>query len=109
MKILVFMFLLLPLVSFAMDENVCGTVQNCQQMASQGNANAQFLLGKMYYQGSGVEQNNNKAFELFMQAAKQGHVTAEAYVGRCFYYGAGVQRDYDQALQWAKKAASKKD
>lgn len=42
-----------------------------QKAADQGNADAQFWLGCMYQNGSGVERSYEKAVEWFQKAANQ--------------------------------------
>ena len=47
------------------------------QAASAGSPEAQYDLGIMYFDGKGVPQNNQKAFELFNMAAAQNHQKAK--------------------------------
>ena len=42
------------------------------QIAKQGNAQAQFNLGKMYAKGQGVRQDDAQAVQWFRKAAEQG-------------------------------------
>ncbi|MGN6843432.1 tetratricopeptide repeat protein, partial [Neisseria sp. P0021.S006] len=42
------------------------------QAAEQGNAKAQFSLGKMYYKGEGVRQDYAQAVQWYRRAAEQG-------------------------------------
>ena len=44
------------------------------ELAEQGEAEAQNILGKCYYYGNGVEQNYEKAVKYFKMAAEQGRV-----------------------------------
>jgi TPR repeat protein len=61
---------------------------------AQGHAIAQVNLGKMYFDGQGVKQNYNEAFELFWLAATQANTTAQKNIGLMYANGQGVQRDY---------------
>lgn len=45
-----------------------------------GNAEAQFRLGMLYFDGRGVDQNSKKAQSYFRQAAEQGHADARAWL-----------------------------
>ncbi|MBQ1671009.1 MAG: SEL1-like repeat protein, partial [Treponema sp.] len=48
-------------------------LDSLQKRAEQGDAEAQFYLGVMYYSGNGVELDITQAFELFKKAADQGY------------------------------------
>ena len=52
------------------------------QAAQEDNPWAQYLLGKLYLMGDGVEQDENTAYQWFQAAAEQGHVYAEFFVER---------------------------
>ena len=45
--------------------------------AEQGDANAQFALGRMYFRAEGVPQSDEKAIEWYGRAAAQGHKQAQ--------------------------------
>ena len=47
--------------------------------------NAKFRLGQMYYHGSFVKQDGEKAYEYFSQASN--HPKANYYLGLMYYYG----------------------
>ena len=47
-----------------------------QKAANQGDADAQYNVGYMYYQGQGVAKNFAKAIEWFKKAASQGNEDA---------------------------------
>ena len=48
-----------------------------EKAAEQGDAEAQYNLGNMYYHGHGVDVNHKKAVEWFKKAAEQGHRRAQ--------------------------------
>jgi len=73
--------------------------------AQDGNAEAQFLLGKCYMDGTGVEQDFNKAEKWLKKAADQGHAEAQFLLGKCYQYGKGVEQDFDKAMKWIAMAA----
>ena len=73
--------------------------------AQDGNAEAQFLLGKCYLDGTGVEQDFNKAEKWLKKAADQGHAEAQFLLGKCYQYGKGVEQDFDKAMKWIAMAA----
>jgi len=47
--------------------------------ADWGDVQAQFKLGKMYYEGKGSPRNDTQAYIWSFLAAKQGHTTAARY------------------------------
>ena len=48
-------------------------------MFAEGEACAQFYLGKMYVDGTGVKQNGSKGLDMINSAAKKGYAPANAY------------------------------
>ncbi len=73
--------------------------------AEQGDANAQYVLARLYYQGKGVPQDYTEAFNWYRKAADRGNTKAEYKVGFMYDWGSGVQQDYTQAVSWSRKAA----
>jgi TPR repeat protein len=75
------------------------------KLAQSGNTEAQFLLGKRYYSGDGVEKDFNEAVAWYRKAAQQGHAKAQDNLGECYYNGEGVKKDLSEAVGWYRKAA----
>ena len=75
------------------------------EAAEQGYAPAQFLLGTMYFNGQGVEQDRARAFEWSSKAAEQGHAQAQHFLGVMYEYGHGIEKDDKKAVEWYSKAA----
>lgn len=73
--------------------------------AAQGHAAAQFNLVIMYYAGSGVPRDFDKALMWLEKAAKQGHSPALYSIGDMYATGEGVGRDDKKAFRWFQKAA----
>ena len=69
--------------------------------AEQGDAEAQYFLGWMYYKGQGVPQNYEEAAKWTRKAAEQGRAWAQ--------YNLGVPQDYVEAAKWYRKAAEQGD
>jgi uncharacterized protein len=68
---------------------------------------AQNELAFLYFVGHGVEQNPEKAFELFSQAAHSGLAIAQYNVGIMYYTGNGVAGvDLSKSYAWLNLAAS---
>ena len=80
-----------------------------RQKAENGDAASQFLLGKAYDQGEGIEQNFEKATEWYLKATKQGNVDAQFNLAVSYENGQGVKRNLDTAVSWYLKAAEQGD
>lgn len=61
-----------------------------QPLAEQGNADAQFNLGLMYFNGTGVQQDDQAALKWFRLAADQGDAFAQFALGNMYFMGRGV-------------------
>ncbi|MBT4891116.1 MAG: sel1 repeat family protein [Rhodospirillales bacterium] len=73
--------------------------------AEQGVANAQSMLGVMYYGGEGVPQNDELAFNWNSLAAEQGNATSQALLGMMYAGGRGTASvDYIRAYMWLELA-----
>jgi len=80
-------------------------MENVQELflsAQQGDAEAQFKLGRAYYNGEGVAQDYKQAKKWWKTAAEQGHIDAQYQLGKLYY---DVTQDYKQAAEWYRKAA----
>jgi len=77
-----------------------------QPLAENGNAEAQYNLAGMYFQGLGVQQDFHEAASLFQKAAEQNFTMAQLSVGMLYMTGTGgVSKDYGKAMVWLRKAA----
>jgi TPR repeat protein len=74
-------------------------------LAKAGNADAQHLLGLMYYMGRGVKRDYKAALEWHRKAALQGKADAQYVVGAMYYTGNAVPQDQKTAVQWFRRAA----
>ena len=66
-------------------------------LAKQGNADAQYNLGVMYFTGFGVTESTHEALKWFRLAARQGHIRAKSYLDDPELIGAAQQ--YQQTYQ----------
>lgn len=95
----------LALADFQADEATAAL----QSLAAEGNAEAQFYLGHMYYFGDDVKKDLALAASWFRKAAEQGNATAQFNLGVMYRKGLGVSKDAAQAVIWYRKAAEQGD
>lgn len=78
-----------------------------KKAADQGNGDAQYLLGSMYYNGTRFKKNLEKAAHYIMKAALQDHGEAQFMLGLMYENGMGVKRDMKMAVTLMKMSAQK--
>lgn len=74
--------------------------------ADRGEADAQFDLGVMCFDGRGVPQDDAEAVRWYRRAAEQGDAYAQHNLGVMYANGQGVPQDYVEAHKWVNLAAS---
>jgi uncharacterized protein len=80
-----------------------------------GDANAQYNLARMHFEGAGVKKDSREGIRWLFLAADKGHLRAQALRGQTLFSGReGVRPQRALGLMWltlARKAAidSKKD
>lgn len=72
--------------------------------AQNGDADAQFELGKLFSEGKIIVQNYDSAFYWFTKACEQNHAKAFQYLGNCYLCGEGVQIDKEKAVECFKRS-----
>lgn len=75
------------------------------ELAEEGSALAQANLGKLYYNGDGLDQDDEQAEFWFRKAAEQGNAVAQFALGGLYQMGRGLEQDNEQAAVWFHKAA----
>ncbi len=70
-----------------------------------GDKVSQFLLGKAYYEGQGVEKNYETALQWFNKSAEQNYPNALFSLGMMYDDGLGTKQDYKAAFSAYRKAA----
>ena len=83
--------------------------QQLLEHAEQGDAQAQYEVGRRFWSGDGVERDARQAADWFDRAARQGLASAQRMLGRCYEQGRGVERDARQAAAWYRWAATQGD
>jgi TPR repeat protein len=77
------------------------SLQELQQRAQAGNAEAEFELGARYASGEDVAQDYAQAVKWFTLAANGGQVLAAATLGAYYWAGRGVAQDDVSAYMWS--------
>ena len=99
----------------SMLENGDGVPQNekeaftlYEKSAREGNAYAQYKMGRAYvYGANGIDKNPAKGIVLLENSAKQNEVRAMAELGNLYWYGNGITPDPEKAIDWLTKAGRK--
>ena len=65
--------------------------------------------GIAYMNGDGVDQDYEKALQLFMEAFEAGSMKAARYVGMVYEQGLGVEQDYEKAAEYYAKGVEAGD
>ncbi len=79
--------------------------EQLEQLASAGDAQAQFMLAELLSDGKGGPKDPERAFRLLESACNQDHAPALSALGVRFYHGQSVQRDCQRAAELFLKAA----
>jgi uncharacterized protein len=81
------------------------SVEIWRRYAEQGNAEAQTLLGAMFWSGEGVPRDHHEAAKWYLRAAEQGYARAQNNIGFMYGFGEGVPPPDDiQAYKWLSLA-----
>ncbi len=74
-------------------------------LSERGDAEAEFMLGVMYYYGRGVPRDDGLAAVWFFKAARKGSASGQLAFGSLYIRGTGVRRNLGQAYLWLTLAA----
>jgi TPR repeat protein len=77
-----------------------------KRKAKLGDAQSQYLLGRMYENGDRVHENFVKAAKWYRKAAEQNLVQGQYRLGAMYVTGLGLRQNYAEAMQWFRKAAA---
>ncbi len=86
-----------------------GNMESLRKLAAQGDASAQFAVGRHFATGDGVAQDYTEAARWFALAADQGHVLAQETLGAYYWAGRGVPQDLVKAYFWSVLAQAAGD
>ncbi len=82
------------------------SIDELRQLANNGDAMAQGVLGTRYAKGDRAPQDYKQAVYWYTKAANQGDAEAQCNLGLCYFRGEGVAKDNKQAVYWYTKAAN---
>ena len=83
-----------------------------QQMAREGDAEAQFELGFLYacsWEISPVSRDYHEAAKWWHMAAEEGHAASQYNLSVAYARGYGVDRNMTESVKWVRKAAENGD
>ena len=75
--------------------------------AKQGNAEAQYQAGQLFYYGQRVTLDYKRAEKWFRRAAEQGHLEAQNSYAFIYSEGRGFPKDPAKAAEWFRRAAER--
>ncbi|MCK9322935.1 MAG: hypothetical protein RBR05_02455 [Candidatus Methanomethylophilaceae archaeon] len=85
-------------------EDLISAIYWYTKAAELGNIDAQNSLGICYANGTGVEEDAEKAVSLFTKAAKKGNADAQYNLGICYFNGFGVDKNKIRVKEWIEKS-----
>ncbi|MBO4807357.1 MAG: sel1 repeat family protein [Paludibacteraceae bacterium] len=96
------------------DKVPMGSFEQYQKEAESGNVDAQYNLGRCYFEGQGVKEDKKKAVEWYKKAAESGHAKARVALGICYCNNIGVDSIWHKdncaaGLKWFLRAAEEND
>lgn len=80
-------------------------IKTAEANAAKGDASAESLLGRAYYEGLGVPRNYATALTWLNKAVAQNNADAMFFLGLMYEHGRGVPQDLDRALKLFDQAA----
>lgn len=84
-------------------------IKELTPLAEQGNAEAQFNLGKIYSYGWGVRKSETEAAKWYRKAAEQGDARAQKILAYMYANGVGVEKNPAEAEKWNQLASRPRD
>ncbi len=111
--ILIFALIFPPLIPPALataenDQPSPGSLEQVRKLADQGNAEAQYKMGRFFEEGlTGPTEDYKMAVKWYLKAAENGHAQAQYKMGIMYTLGKGVYKDPIEAAKWFGKAAQR--
>lgn len=80
-------------------------IEEYTRKAEEGDVDAQYNLGIIYYHGEGVPKDYEEALSWFHKAAEQDDADAQYNLGFMYGRGEGIEKSHAQSAAWFKRAA----
>lgn len=80
--------------------------ESSQPLATDGDADSQYLVGLMHDEGRGVPVDRALAAHWYALAAQYGHAAAQCNLGLLCFRGDGVERSTELATQWFERSSA---
>ena len=78
-------------------------------LADGGDTRAERMIGFMYLNGLGVQQNKALALNWMLRAAVNGNAAAQTSAGHAYFDGWGMSPDLVRSAKWLRRAADQGD
>lgn len=75
-------------------------------LESEGDPEVLYMMGRMYWDGKVVEQDDDRAFQLQSKSAEKGFAKGQAALGFHYLFGYGTEENGTKALKWYKASAA---
>lgn len=85
------------------------SLQELEELADAGDADAEWQMGVRCHDGEGVPQDDARAVQWFRLAAEHGNVAAQGALGAYYWRGRGVPSDLSKAYLWSAIAMAQGD
>jgi hypothetical protein len=82
----------------------CGDF-SLEDRAIRGEANAQYQLGKRYFDNALCPRDYEQAARFIRKSADQGYAKAQTGLGLLYENGLGVPKNYTEAVKWLRRGA----
>ena len=79
------------------------------KLAEQDDVQAQFLIGKKYLNGDGIDKSTTEAVKWLTKAGEQGNTEAQMTLGALFIDGRTVPKNSFESAKWYQFAALQND
>lgn len=96
----------IPIKHLEKNENTT-LVEKLKSIENNQDAESIYNLGVAYANGIGVEKNDKKAVELWIQAVRMDYPLASYNLGNWYFHGREVEQNYPKAVEYYKNAADK--
>jgi TPR repeat protein len=87
--------------------NAGDPIKTAQADAAKGDPNAEALLGRAYYLGTGVQRSYATALSWLNKAVAHDNADGMFFLGLMYEHGAGVDQDIPKSVQLFDRAAAK--